>query len=63
MKMLFPIALSACFYPRQRGLAAAGISASMADWSQGIVEGRRREDGSRVRQDKSNGTMGGNREG
>ncbi|WP_419739560.1 hypothetical protein [Ruegeria sp.] len=61
--MSFPIAISAYSYTRQRDLAAAGISASMEDRSQGIVEGRRGDEGSRVWQDKSNGTIGGNREG
>ncbi|MDF1719240.1 MAG: hypothetical protein P1U65_01045 [Minwuia sp.] len=53
MKTPFPIAISARFYPRQRDLAAAGIYAPAEDRSQVIVDGRREDDQSRVRQDKA----------
>lgn len=53
MKTPFPIAISARFYPRQRDPAAAGIYVPAEDRSQVIVDGRREDDQSRVRQDKA----------
>lgn len=41
------------FYPQWCGLAAAGISASMEDRSQVIVDGRGGDEECRVRQDKA----------
>ena len=36
-KMPFPLAISACFYPRRCGLAAVRIAAPVEDWAQGVV--------------------------
>ena len=56
MKMPFPIAVFslfiAHFYPQWCGLAAAGASARLVDWAHVIVDGRRGDDQSCVRQDK-----------
>lgn len=56
MKMSIFIAVSslfiARFYPQWCGLAAAGASARLVGWTHVIVDGRRGDDQSRVRQDK-----------
>lgn len=57
MKMSIFIAIFslfiARFYPQWCGLAAAGVAAPVEDWSLVIVDGRRGDDQSRVRQDKA----------
>ena len=53
MKRPYPFAISARFYPQWCGLAAAGVAAPVEDWAQVIVDGRRGDDQSRVRQDKA----------
>lgn len=53
MKMSIFIAVFSLIFARRRGLAAAGFSAPVEDRAQVIVDGRRGNDQSRVRQDKA----------
>ena len=53
MKMPIFIAVFSLFIARRCGLAAAGLPASVEDRSHVIVDGRRGNDQSRVRQDKA----------
>ena len=53
MKMSIFIAIFSLFFARRRALVAVGFAARLDGWSQVIVEGRRGDDQSRVRQDKA----------
>ncbi|MEQ8285718.1 hypothetical protein [Thalassospira sp.] len=53
MNMPIFIAVFSRFIAQWRDLAAAGVAAPVEEWSQVIVDGRRRDDQSRVRQDKA----------
>jgi len=53
MKMSIFISVFSLIFARRHGLAAAGLPASVEDRSHVIVDGRRGDDQSRVRQDKA----------
>jgi hypothetical protein len=53
MKMSIFISVFSLIFARRHGLAAAGLPASVDDRSHVIVDGRRGDDQSRVRQDKA----------